>query len=52
MTRMEISENVTVGAFNINFISTKFGECKLMVNDSFDAVKLTEKKFDDSLQET
>ena len=41
--------NIIVGTYNINSISPKFDEFKLMVSGYFDVILVTETKLDDSL---
>ena len=41
-------DNIIVGTLNINSISPKFDEFKLMVSDYFDVIIVTETKLDDS----
>ena len=46
--RAENFDNIIVGTLNINSISPKFDEFKLMVSGFFDVVIVTETKLDDS----
>ena len=48
MIRAENFNNIIVGTLNINSISPKFDEFKLMVSDYFDVIIVTETKLDDS----
>ena len=48
MIRAENFDNIIVGTFNINSISPKFDEFKLMVSGYFDVIVVTETKLDDS----
>ena len=48
MIRAENFDNIIVGTLNINSISPKFDEFKLMVSGFFDVVIVTETKLDDS----
>ena len=48
MIREENFDNIIVGILNINTISPKFDEFKLMVSGYFDAIIVTETKLDDS----
>ena len=48
MIRAENFDNITVGTLNINSISPKFDEFKLMASGYIDVIILTETKFDDS----
>ena len=48
MIRVENFDNIIVGNLNINSISPKFDEFKLMVSGFFDVVIVTETKLDDS----
>ena len=48
MIRVENFDNIIVGNLNINFISPKFDEFKLMVSSYFNAILVTETKLDDS----
>ena len=41
--------NIIVGTYNINSISPKFDEFKLMVSGYFDVILVTETKLEDSL---
>ena len=47
MTRAENFDNIIVGALNINSISPRFDELKLMESGFFDVVIVTETKLDD-----
>ena len=48
MIREENFDNIMVETLNINSISPKFDEFKLMVNGYFDVIIVTETKLDDS----
>ena len=48
MIRAENFNNIIVGTLNINSISPKFDEFKLMVSDYFDGIIVAETKLDDS----
>ena len=48
MIRAESFDNIIVGILNINSISRKFDEFKLMVSGYFDVIIVTETKLDDS----
>ena len=48
MIREENVDNIVVGTLNINSISPKFDEFKLMVSGYFDVIIVTETKLDDS----
>ena len=48
MVIAENFDNIIVGTLNINSISAKFDEFKLMVSDYFDVIIVTETKLDDS----
>ena len=48
MIRGENVDNIVVGTVNINSISPKFDEFKLMVSGYFDVIIVTETKLDDS----
>ena len=48
MIRAENFDNIIVGTLNINSISPKFDEFKLMVSGYFDVIIVTETKLDDS----
>ena len=48
MIRVENFDNIIVGNLNINFISPKFDEFKLIVSSYFNAILVTETKLDDS----
>ena len=48
MIRAENFYNIIVGTLNINSISLKFDEFKLMVSGYFDVIIVTETKLDDS----
>ena len=45
-------DNIIVGTLNINSISPKFDELKLMVSGYFDVIIVTERKLDDLFPET
>ena len=47
MIRAENFDNIIVGTLNINSISPKFDEFKLMVSGFFDVVIVTETKLDE-----
>ena len=49
MIRAENFDNIIVRTLNINFISPKFDEFKLMVSGYFDVIITAEAKLDDSL---
>ena len=48
MIRAENFDNIITRTLNINSVSLKFGEFKLMVRDYFDVIIVTETKLDDS----
>ena len=48
MIRAESFDNIIAGTLNINSISLKFDEFKLMVSGYFDVIIVTETKLDDS----
>ena len=48
MIRAESFDNIIVGILNINSISPKFDEFKLMVSGYFDVIIVTETKLNDS----